>query len=52
MLFIVGAHSHIRGLGVDDTLEPRATSQGMVGQPRARKAAAVVLKMIEAGKVC
>eukprot|EP00511_Aplanochytrium_stocchinoi_P004994 CAMPEP_0204841606 /NCGR_PEP_ID=MMETSP1346-20131115/42894_1 /ASSEMBLY_ACC=CAM_ASM_000771 /TAXON_ID=215587 /ORGANISM="Aplanochytrium stocchinoi, Strain GSBS06" /LENGTH=46 /DNA_ID= /DNA_START= /DNA_END= /DNA_ORIENTATION= len=28
----IGAHSHIRGLGLDDALEPRATSQGMVGQ--------------------
>ncbi|KAG1080778.1 hypothetical protein G6F42_023214 [Rhizopus arrhizus] len=47
----VGAHSHIRGLGLDDTLEPRATSQGMVGQLKARKAAGVILRMIEAGKI-
>ena len=33
----IGAHSHIRGLGLDDALEPRATSQGMVGQLEARK---------------
>lgn len=33
----VGAHSHIRGLGLDDALEARAVSQGMVGQARARK---------------
>ena len=26
----IGAHSHIRGLGLDDTLEPRQSSQGMV----------------------
>ncbi|KAL9539240.1 RuvB-like 2, partial [Mucor atramentarius] len=45
------AHSHIRGLGLDDTLEPRATSQGMVGQLKARKAAGVILRMIEAGKI-
>ena len=25
----IGAHSHIRGLGVDDDLEPRQVSQGM-----------------------
>lgn len=43
----VGAHSHIRGLGLDDALEPRATSQGMVGQLKARKAAGVILRMIE-----
>jgi len=49
---LIAAHSHIRGLGVDkDTLEPRAASQGLVGQERARKAAAVVLEMIKRGKI-
>jgi hypothetical protein len=38
----IGAHSHIRGLGLDDTLEARAVSQGMVGQEKARRAAGVV----------
>lgn len=33
----IGAHSHIRGLGLDDALEARVVSQGMVGQVRARK---------------
>lgn len=33
----IGAHSHIRGLGLDDALEARAVSQGMVGQTQARK---------------
>ncbi|KAI8085138.1 RuvB-like 2 [Halteromyces radiatus] len=47
----VGAHSHIRGLGLDDALEPRQTSQGMVGQLKARKAAGVIVKMISAGKI-
>ncbi|KAI7888249.1 RuvB-like 2 [Mucor mucedo] len=47
----VGTHSHIRGLGLDDALEPRASSQGMVGQLKARKAAGVILRMIEAGKI-
>jgi RuvB-like protein 2 len=28
----IGAHSHIRGLGLDESLEPRNNSQGMVGQ--------------------
>ncbi|KAJ7733809.1 TIP49-domain-containing protein [Mycena olivaceomarginata] len=37
--------SHIRGLGLDDRLEPRANSQGMVGQAKARKAAGMILKM-------
>jgi RuvB-like protein 2 len=28
----VGAHSHIRGLGLDESLEPKQISEGMVGQ--------------------
>ncbi|CAO3591240.1 unnamed protein product [Absidia cylindrospora] len=47
----VGAHSHIRGLGLDNALEPRQTSQGMVGQLKARKAAGVIVKMISAAKI-
>ncbi len=51
-LNLIAAHSHIRGLGVDaDTLEPRPSSQGLVGQEKARKAAAVVLEMIKQGKI-
>lgn len=47
----IGAHSHIRGLGLDDSLEPRHVSQGMVGQLMARRAAGVVLEMIKDGKI-
>lgn len=47
----VGAHSHIRGLGLDDTLEARVSSQGMVGQVEARRAAGVVVQMIREGKI-
>lgn len=47
----IGAHSHIRGLGLDDALEARAISQGMVGQARARKAAGIILQMIKEGKI-
>ncbi|OJA09392.1 hypothetical protein AZE42_06825 [Rhizopogon vesiculosus] len=47
----IGAHSHIRGLGLDDRLEPRANSQGMVGQAKARKAAGMVLKMVQEGRI-
>jgi RuvB-like protein 2 len=38
----IGAHSHIRGLGLDDALEARASSQGLVGQAAARKVGSVV----------
>jgi len=47
----IGAHSHIRGLGLDDTLEPRDVSMGMVGQQAARRATGVVYKMIQEGKI-
>mmetsp|Transcript_771 Transcript_771/g.1637 ORF Transcript_771/g.1637 Transcript_771/m.1637 type:complete len:471 (+) Transcript_771:140-1552(+) len=47
----IGAHSHIRGLGLDDALEARAVSQGMVGQAGARRAAGVILAMIREGKI-
>ncbi len=47
----IGAHSHIRGLGLDDQLNPRATSQGMVGQPSARRAAGLILEIIRQGKI-
>eukprot|EP00568_Trieres_chinensis_P008330 CAMPEP_0183292462 /NCGR_PEP_ID=MMETSP0160_2-20130417/1508_1 /TAXON_ID=2839 ORGANISM="Odontella Sinensis, Strain Grunow 1884" /NCGR_SAMPLE_ID=MMETSP0160_2 /ASSEMBLY_ACC=CAM_ASM_000250 /LENGTH=169 /DNA_ID=CAMNT_0025453409 /DNA_START=96 /DNA_END=602 /DNA_ORIENTATION=- len=48
----IGAHSHIRGLGLDDALEPRGGgSQGMVGQPAARRAVGVIHKMIKEGKI-
>ncbi|KAK6606404.1 RuvB-like helicase 2 [Botrytis cinerea] len=51
-LNLIAAHSHIRGLGVDpDSLEPRASSQGLVGQEKARKAAAVILQMVKEGKI-
>ncbi|OOQ91629.1 RuvB-like helicase 2 [Penicillium brasilianum] len=51
-LNLIAAHSHIRGLGVDaDSLQPRGTSQGLVGQEKARKAAAVILQMVKEGKI-
>jgi len=47
----IGAHSHIRGLGLDDVLEARLVSQGMVGQKDARRAAGVVVQMVREGKI-
>jgi RuvB-like protein 2 len=46
-----GAHSHIHGLGLDDGLEARVSSQGMVGQLPARKAAGIVVQMIKDGLI-
>ncbi|CAG8471969.1 15025_t:CDS:2 [Acaulospora morrowiae] len=51
ILHRLGAHSHIRGLGLDESLEPRQVAQGMVGQIKARKAAGVILQMIKEGKI-
>ncbi|PHJ19083.1 RuvB family 2 RuvB family 2 protein, partial [Cystoisospora suis] len=47
----IAAHSHIRGLGLTDLLQPRKFSQGMVGQPDARKAAGLVCKLVKAGRI-
>lgn len=47
----IGAHSHIRGLGLDDVLEARIVSQGMVGQKEARRAAGIVVNMVREGKI-
>ncbi|VDN38081.1 unnamed protein product, partial [Gongylonema pulchrum] len=38
----IGAHSHIRGLGLSSTLEPERVSEGMVGQMEARRAAGLI----------
>jgi len=47
----IGAHSHIRGLGLDDALDARMISQGMVGQKDARRAAGVILEMIRGQRI-
>lgn len=47
----IGTHSHIRGLGLDDALEARAVSQGMVGQYSARRASGILLSMIREGHI-
>jgi len=47
----VGAHSHIRGLGLDDKLKAKPVADGMVGQTEAREAAGIIVRMIKAGKM-
>lgn len=47
----IGAHSHIRGLGLDDALEARNVSQGMVGQKSARRSAGIIIEMIKEGRI-
>lgn len=43
----IGAHSHIRGLGLSSNLEPSRIADGLVGQLEARKAAGLIVKMIQ-----
>ena len=38
-------------MGLDDALEARQVSQGMVGQLAARRAAGVILEVIREGKI-
>ncbi|OQV24454.1 RuvB-like 2 [Hypsibius exemplaris] len=47
----VGVHSHIRGLGLSNEMEPRQVAQGLVGQVKARKAAGYIVKMVKEGRV-
>jgi len=47
----IGAHSHIRGLGLDDSLAAKPVSEGLVGQVAARKAAGVILQMIHEDRI-
>lgn len=47
----IGAHSHIRGIGLDEQLNPAHIGQGLVGQLEARKAAGVIVRMIQVGKL-
>lgn len=39
----IGAHSHIRGLGLTDDLTPKASAQGMVGQVKVRNSIQIIL---------
>lgn len=43
----VGVHSHIRGLGLSNNLDAADVGDGMVGQLSARRAAGLIVKMIQ-----
>ncbi|MCS7096179.1 MAG: RuvB-like domain-containing protein [Candidatus Bathyarchaeota archaeon] len=47
----IGAHTHIKGLGLDENLRAVKVKDGMVGQEKAREAAGLVVKMIKEGKL-
>ena len=47
----IGAHTHIKGLGLDENLRAVKIKDGMVGQEKAREAAGLVVEMIKQGKL-
>ncbi|MEM2594302.1 MAG: RuvB-like helicase [Candidatus Bathyarchaeia archaeon] len=47
----IGAHTHIRGLGLDENLRAVKIKDGMVGQEKAREAAGLIVQMIKEGKL-
>ena len=47
----IGAHSHIKGLGLDENLRALDVADGLVGQKKAREAAGVIVRLIKSGKM-
>jgi len=47
----IGAHTHIKGLGLDGNLKALRIKDGMIGQEKAREAAGLVVQMIKEGKL-
>ena len=47
----IGAHTHIKGLGLDENGKAVKIKDGMVGQEKAREAAGLVVQMIKEGRL-
>ena len=47
----IGAHTHIKGLGLQENLKAIKIKDGMVGQEKAREAAGLIVQMIREGKL-
>ncbi|WP_290596450.1 MULTISPECIES: RuvB-like helicase [unclassified Archaeoglobus] len=47
----ISAHSHIRGLGLDENLKAKDVADGLVGQKKAREAAGIIVRLIQSGKM-
>jgi len=47
----VGAHTHIKGLGLGKNLKAIKVEDGMVGHEKAREGAGLVVQMIKNGKL-
>jgi len=46
----ISAHSHIRGLGLDERGKAKKIADGLVGQEEAREAAGIVVRIVKEGK--
>ncbi len=47
----ISAHSHIRGLGLDEKGRAIRVADGLVGQIEAREAAGIIVRMIQEGRI-
>ncbi|XP_022081282.1 ruvB-like 1 [Acanthaster planci] len=47
----IASHSHVKGLGLDDTGNAITAAAGLVGQERAREAAGVIVELIKSKKM-
>lgn len=47
----VAVHTHVKGLGLNESGEARALGAGLVGQQRAREAAGLVVELIRSKKM-
>jgi TBP-interacting protein len=47
----IGAHTHVKGLGLDEELKAIKVKDGMVGQEKAREASGLIVRMIKEGKL-
>ncbi len=50
-LIRIGAHSHVKGLGLDEKGNAKFIGDGLVGQIKAREAAGLVVRLIKEGKM-
>ncbi|ODM97777.1 RuvB-like helicase 1 [Orchesella cincta] len=47
----ISAHSHVKGLGLDENAVPHQEAAGLVGQEEAREAAGIIVDMIRSKKM-
>ncbi len=47
----IAAHSHVKGLGLDERGHARTVAAGLVGQTEAREAAGILVQMVRQKKM-